>query len=103
MTNSPNLRSRAAQRPRPLPETEAERFWRLILAELELQMTRCTFSAWLQPTRAIDLSATYVTVQVPSPAAKAWLENRLNLKIERTIARNAPQPVHIRYVIAEHE
>jgi chromosomal replication initiation ATPase DnaA len=103
MTNAASLRSRAAAPRRTQPKTEAERFWRLILAELELQMTRYTFAAWLQGTRAVDLSADYLTVQVPSPHAKAWLENRLNLKIERTIARHAAQPVHIRYVLADYE
>jgi len=97
MNDSTTLRSHT----RTAPETDADRFWKLVLADLKLQMTRYTFETWLKQTRAIDLTERDLTVQVPDPAVKAWLENRLNRKIQRTVDYHAGQPVHIRYASAD--
>ena len=101
MTSSPGLHAQSTSHRRVQTQSEADRFWNLILAELKLQMTRYTFATWLQQTRAIRLTSTDLTVQVPDSTVKAWLENRLNHTIQRTIAYHTGKTVNIRYVCAD--
>jgi chromosomal replication initiation ATPase DnaA len=58
-----------------------------ILAQLELQITRFTFDAWLQDSEAIDCREGVLIVAVPDRRAKGWLAVRLMPTIERTVER----------------
>ena len=81
--------------PREEPErTEAEKLWDSALHELELQMTRATFDAWLRGTRATGIKngadgelVPVLEVEVKNTYAVEWLENRLYTLIERTLKR----------------
>jgi chromosomal replication initiation ATPase DnaA len=74
-------------------------FWKTVLADLALQMTRCTFVTWLEQTRAIELEEDVLTVQVESERAKEWIENRLNLKVQGSVEMICDRPLEIRYVV----
>lgn len=63
------------------PETA----WKAALGELEMQMTRATFTTWLQGTRALSWDGGDFVVGVRNDFAKDWLENRLLDLIERTL------------------
>lgn len=59
--------------------------WRAVLDELALQMTRATFDAWLRDARLAAVEGDAYVVAVSRPEAGAWLENRLQDTIERTV------------------
>ncbi len=79
---------------------DPEEFWNLILDDLALQMTRDTFAAWLQPTRAVDLDNGTLSVQVPNQRIKEWLENRLAGKIHKTADFFTDRPLEIRFIVS---
>jgi chromosomal replication initiation ATPase DnaA len=90
-----NLNQRASQEP-----VDPQEFWDLILNDLALQMTRDTFTAWLQPTRGVGLANGMLSVQVPNQRIKEWLENRLAGKIHKTADFFSDKPLEIRFVVS---
>ena len=73
-------------------------FWKTTLAQLEMQMTRSTYTQWLQGTSGI-LAGDNLTVTVRNSFAVDWLENRLNDLINRTVADLAGRPIAITYEV----
>lgn len=61
-------------------------FWEQVLNHLRSQMTRDTFDTWLKGTRLVARDGSHFTVAVKSIFAKDWLENRLFVIIQRTLA-----------------
>lgn len=61
--------------------------WQDVLTLLRYQMTKNTFDAWLKDTRMLTQNETVLRIGVGSPQAKAWLENRLKLLVERAVAQ----------------
>lgn len=76
--------------------------WTATLADLELQMTRATFDAWLRDTRCIsyDDDDTLV-IAVKNDYAVDWLENRLYPVIARTLSRLSGNGTSARFVVQE--
>ncbi|MBN1136831.1 MAG: hypothetical protein JXM73_09605, partial [Anaerolineae bacterium] len=93
----------------PPPDSCALALWQSALGELEMQMTRATFSTWLRPTRLLAWepahgdgsgnSSTHVILGVPNGYVRDWLENRLLTPIRRTLCGVAGQPVEIAFQV----
>lgn len=66
-----------------LPAEQA--LWQGVLDELALQMTRATFDAWLRGARLMACEGDAYVIAVASPEARAWLSNRLQGVVERTV------------------
>jgi chromosomal replication initiator protein len=73
--------------------------WQAALGELQLQMTRETFSTWLQPTRVISYEDGTLIVGVENGYVKDWLGNRLLTTIQRTVANIVGRTVEVRFVV----
>lgn len=74
--------------------------WRAVLEELSLQMTRATFDAWLRDARLAAVEGDAYVVAVSRPEAGAWLQNRLQDTIERTVrAVTGGQVRTVRFVV----
>lgn len=86
--------------PQTTPSTESAPLWRDALTELEMQMTRATFTTWLQGTTA-TLDGDQLTVHVRNRHAIAWLENRLHDLIQRTVTAHAGRPITVTYAVPE--
>jgi chromosomal replication initiator protein len=82
---------------KPFGETPDD-FWRLVLDDLRLQMTRVTFTTWLQSTRALGLANGTLSIRVRNQATQEWLENRLDRKIRDTVDYFSAAPLEIRFV-----
>ena len=78
----------------------AQDIWHTTLGELKLQMTKATFDTWVRPTRVLGWKDAVLFVQVHSPYAKAWFENRLQVTVQRTITGVVGSNVEVRYVYA---
>lgn len=80
-----------------------EAVWKAALGELEMQMTRATFTTWLQGTRALSWEEDDFVVGVRNDFAKDWLENRLLDLIERTLSGTANRRLNVRFVVWSDE
>ena len=76
-----------------------EQLWGQVLAQLELQMTRGTFDAWLRNTTLSSTEHDTWRVVVNNSFAKDWLENRLADTISRTVATVTGHPVEFEFVV----
>ncbi len=81
------------------PETA----WKAALGELEMQMTKATFTTWLQGTRALSWADGEFVIGVRNDFAKDWLENRLYDLIVRTLSSVVGQRVLLRFVVWSDE
>jgi len=75
--------------------------WHAALGELQLQLTKATFDTWVRPTHAIAYTNGAVTVGVPSPYAKEWLENRLHETIQRTVTGIVGETTQVQYIVKD--
>ncbi len=80
-----------------------ETVWKAALGELEMQMTRATFTTWLQGTRALSCVDDEFVIGVRNDFAKDWLENRLYDLIARTLSGVMNRPVDVRFVVWSDE
>ena len=80
-----------------------ETVWKAALGELEMQMTRATFTTWLQGTRALSCVDGEFVIGVRNDFAKDWLENRLYDLIVRTVSGVMGYPVEVRFVVWSDE
>ena len=80
-----------------------ETVWKAALGELEMQMTRATFTTWLQGTRALSCVDGEFVIGVRNDFAKDWLENRLYDLIARTLSGVMNRPVDVRFVVWSDE
>jgi len=94
------------------PSKEARTRWQAALNELELQMTKATFSTWLRPTELLawepqgddsGRTKTHLVLGTPNEYVKDWLENRLYTPIQRTLSGIAGQPVEIEFLVSGTE
>ena len=104
-------RSGSAQGPAPAeaPHSNAREaaepadgaLWQAALAELSLQVTRATFDAWLRGSEMVGREGDQIVVAVHTPAARAWLENRLRAPILRTLRGiSGEEELEVRFVVA---
>lgn len=80
---------------------EPEAAWQATLGELKLQMTRATFNTWVKDTavRQVRDDGTFV-VQVKNEYAQEWLDKKLRVTIERTLADITGQPTAVEFVLS---
>lgn len=84
------------QREREQPGGE---LWAAALAELQGQMTRATFDAWLRGSRAVGADEAGLIVAVRNQAAADWLQHRLLAPVRRTLERLAGAPLAVEFVV----
>jgi chromosomal replication initiator protein len=73
--------------------------WQAALGELQLQMTRETFTTWLKPTRAISFEDGTLIVGVDNAYVKDWLSNRLLTTIQRTVTSIVGRTAEVNFIV----
>jgi chromosomal replication initiator protein len=81
----------------------SESAWKATLGELELQMTKATFSTWLRDARLLASDENEFVIGVRNDYAKDWLENRLRETIVRTLSTITGDPISVRFVVWSDE
>ena len=81
----------------PGTDMTSRELWKATLDELQLQMTRATFDTWLRNSYIVGVGDDHLVVAARSRYAVAWLENRLNPLICRTLAHLLGHPVTVDY------
>ena len=60
---------------------DKEKTWQAILGELELSISKASFTTWFKNTYIIDIEKDCVLIAVPNGFTKRWLENKYASKI----------------------
>lgn len=81
-------------------ETREAKVWRQVLQELEGQMTKATFEAWLKNTELLQMDGRAMVIGVRNEYQKDWLENRLLGTIKETVTNFlGEEDIHIEFQI----
>jgi hypothetical protein len=87
------------------PKSEEDVLWEQVLADLQLCTTRVSFDHWLRPTRLRALHRgvehALLVVEVDTPEAAEWLENRQKPVIQRAVEGRLRQSAEIRFQARE--
>lgn len=73
--------------------------WQAALGELQLQMTRETFSTWLKPTRVISYEDGTLIIGVENGYVKDWLSHRLLPTIQRTVTNIVGRTAEVKFIV----
>ncbi len=76
-----------------------EQLWQAVMGELELSISKASFTTWFKNTSIISIVQKEVTVGVPNGFAKEWLENKYHKFILKAIQKICPQIKKIAYKI----
>lgn len=68
-----------------------EELWQTVLGELELSISKASFTTWFKSTSIIDLSEEGVVIGVPNIFAKEWLEKKYRKNILESIRKYFPK------------
>jgi hypothetical protein len=83
------------------PKSAEDVLWEQVLADLQLSTTQASFDYWLRPTRlrALDRGVEHalLVVEVDTPEAADWLENRQKRAIQRAVEGRLRQVAEIRF------
>lgn len=77
-----------------------EQIWTAARGELQLEMSRATFDAWIKPTTLLSVNGTW-KIATPDKHALVWLNNRLKSTIKRILSSIADQAVEPEFVFVE--
>lgn len=85
----------------PIPETTRDKatdnqIWALCLQELQMQMTRSTFTTWLKDTTLV-IQDDHATIMCRNTYAVDWLQHRLNAPIQRALSGIIGRAITVAY------
>ncbi|HWA64521.1 MAG TPA: chromosomal replication initiator protein DnaA [Candidatus Paceibacterota bacterium] len=78
-----------------------EQLWKAVLGEMELTVSRATFTTWLKNTSLIARDKTSAVVNVPNNFVKVWLEDKFTKKILQSIRALSPEIREIKYTVGK--
>ena len=73
--------------------------WLSALGELQLQVSRQTYDAWLKDTQGVSVDDNSLVVAVPNDYTREWLEQRLEGTVCRAVQRVAGRPLACSFVV----
>lgn len=78
-----------------------EELWKAVLGEMELSLSRATFTTWFKNTAVVARDKSSIVVSVPNGFIKEWLENKFNKKILQSIRALTPEIREVKYSIGK--
>lgn len=76
-----------------------EQLWQAVLGEVELSISKASFTTWFKNTFIISKNNTEVVVAVPNGFAKEWLEKKYHKYILRALQDISRDIKSVRYII----
>ncbi|MEA1936937.1 MAG: chromosomal replication initiator protein DnaA [Patescibacteria group bacterium] len=76
-----------------------EELWKTILGEMELCISKASFTTWFRGTGILSRSENEIIISVPNGFAKEWLENKYHKFILRAIQSLYPKITKVIYKI----
>jgi chromosomal replication initiator protein len=74
--------------------------WRSVLGELEVSLTRASFSTWVKNTAILTREDGQITIGVPNIFSKRWLEDKFHQEIQDTLSKMDPSIHTVTYKVA---
>lgn len=71
--------------------------WRMVLAELALQMPAATYDTWVRDTVVLAYEDGEFIIGMPNAYARDWLENRLRNTIKRTLSSLMQRAIQVQF------
>lgn len=78
-----------------------EELWKAVLGEMELSLSRATFTTWFKNTFVVSRDRNIVIVSAPNGFIKEWLENKFNKRILQSVRNLHPEIRELRYIIGK--
>lgn len=76
-----------------------EELWQIVLAEIELGISKANFVTWFRNTSILSKKNGVVSLGVPNGFTKEWLENKYNTSILKALKHASPDTKRVEYVI----
>jgi chromosomal replication initiation ATPase DnaA len=84
-------------------EFSPEKAWQAAVANLELDMSRATFSTWVKPTHLMEFSDDTFVVGCINTYGRDWLTNRLTTTLQRFLTGVLNKEAKVRFVVCDQE
>ncbi len=84
-------------------EFSPEKAWQAALDNLELDMSRATFSTWVKPTHLVEFSDDTFVIGCSNAHNRDWLEIRLTSTLQRFLTGVLNKEVKVRFVVWKQE
>ena len=80
-----------------------EKAWQAAIANLEMDMSRATFTTWVKPTHLVEFSGDTFVIGCMNAYGREWLENRLTTTLQRFLMGVMNREVKVRFVVCDQE
>ena len=84
-------------------EFSPEKAWQATVANLELDMSRATFSTWVKPTHLVEFSDDTFVIGCINAYGRDWLTDRLTTTLQRFLTGVLNREVKVRFVVCDQE
>jgi len=84
-------------------EFSPEKAWQAAIANLELDMSRATFSTWVKPTHLVEFSDDTFVIGCINAYGRDWLTDRLTTTLQRFLTGVLNREAKVRFVVCEQE
>jgi chromosomal replication initiator protein len=76
-----------------------EQLWQAVMGELELSISKASFTTWFKNTSIVSITQEEIVVGVPNGFAKEWLENKYHKFILKALQNICPEIKKVVYKI----
>src|SRR6266508_2222198 len=80
-----------------------EQAWQSVLGQLQMEMPRASFDAWVRDTHAMSFEDGVLTVSVRNAYARDWLDSRLTSTVSRLLVGTLNANAAVQFVVADGE
>ena len=85
--------------PPPPPDPAAEKLWGHVLEHAEDVIDASSLRVWFEAVTAVSLGTDYLTISVPNPIAKEYIESRFKGTLEDALRQELAQDAALRVVV----
>jgi hypothetical protein len=87
--------------PPPPPDPAAEELWARVLKHAEAEIDASSMRVWFGGVAAVALRSEYLTISVPTPFAKDYIETRFKAPLETALREELTGGASLRVVVHE--
>ena len=77
---------------------QAEKAWKAVLGQLEMEYAKATFDTWMKDTKFIAFEDHAFVIGTSNSFARNWLEKSLTGKVTRKLSELMGEAVEVRFV-----
>ena len=85
--------------PPPTPDPAAEDLWARVLEKAEGEIDASSLRVWFEDVNAVDLRSETLTISVPTPFAKEYIETRFMAALEAPLGEELSQGASLRVIV----